>query len=920
MILALILAAVFPLFLSSCETVEKEVKETVKESETPSALSIIRQWEEYMRFAATDGNPSLDTILKLTDQYFDAKDVVYKEMMDAYEKGFALYGKGRLDKEPQLPVRDYAELIRHFKPLTERRKGVKGWDGAFYALGYAYAEQGLKDESTEVFEELAGSYPASPYLIEVSFRLGEFYFDNAMYAEAIGAYSRILEHPNSGFYEKALYKLGWVYYKVDDIKKATDAFSEVMEMRRVERVGKGGLAEEATSGVVMCLGHFSDAGEAVRYLESKGLKEYMPMLLKMFAEVLTQQARYEAAIYVYTTLSDLFPDGRDLPAVYNQLADVYDKTGNSAEALKVRLSLLKKFNPQTSWYKENYPDREANVDGLVSEVMLSTSKIYHLKGKKEANADEILTAIEIYRLFLVSFPGSARYKEVNLLYAEALLDAGSYKESAIEYEKTAVLYPAGKERGEIANLAFLTYEMAFYQSAENREESLKGAVGAMDAFKDDLKRNAVHEKALYKLSDMYATAGDFGKARENIAPLLEGKGSLAAQKKTADFYLAEGNITEAENFYSKVVTMADDPSSRETLAKLRYKIAEDLLKDGRWEDALKKFEDAVSAMPGGKVAESSMVMIGRIYIEKKDMNRFESVLKRLEKAYPASQAEAALLVEAGKGIEKESSSKAGGFYERASFLVSKTDDSLKLLLAAGVLYEKDAQYDKAEGVFRRYADSKGASEEKGLEALFRLGSAQIKAGNKRVGLKTLKDLVESRGKAKGPFIAKAKLSLLNDNLDDYLKVELTQPFEETFKKKTELLNALLSGYSTLVDENVPGLLPEIFLSMGMAFENFRDSILGSERPGDLSKEELEEYNFLLEEKAYPYDEQAVGAYENGLKAGIAQKLYDDPVEKTIERLAVIRPALYRRRFEEDSLEPVYMHEPAQQAVAGGGGT
>jgi len=130
---------------------------------------------------------------------------------------------------------------------------------------------------------------------------------------------------------------------------------------------------------------------------------------------------------------------------------------------------------------------------------------------------------------------------------------------------------------------------------------------------------------------------------------------------------------------------------------------------------------------------------------------------------------------------------------------------------------------------------------------------------------------------------------------------------------------LTREYSELLNGDAAELLPEIFFSMGTALENFKDSVLFSERPADLTEDELKEYNFLLEETAYPYEERAVSAYENGIKAGAVQKLYGEWVEKSIERLKTLRPALYKRQFEEDDLSPVYVHEPAVGAQKAGGG-
>ena len=101
-------------------------------------------------------------------------------------------------------------------------------------------------------------------------------------------------------------------------------------------------------------------------------------------------------------------------------------------------------------------------------------------------------------------------------------------------------------------------------------------------------------------------------------------------------------------------------------------------------------------------------------------------------------------------------------------------------------------------------------------------------------------------------------------------------------------------------------MPEIFFQMGRAIEDYRDSMIHSERPKELSNEELEEYNFLLEEKAYPYDDQAVKTYNRSIEAAIKNMIFNEWMDKSLKRLVDLRPALYKREIKEKELKPVFI--------------
>jgi hypothetical protein len=67
----------------------------------------------------------------------------------------------------------------------------------------------------------------------------------------------------------------------------------------------------------------------------------------------------------------------------------------------------------------------------------------------------------------------------------------------------------------------------------------------------------------------------------------------------------------------------------------------------------------------------------------------------------------------------------------------------------------------------------------------------------------------------------------------------------------------------------------------------------SERPKGLNALELEEYEQAIEEQAYPFEEKAIEVHESNLKL-IARGVYNDWVDKSLQKLAVFMPARYAK--------------------------
>lgn len=895
-----ILSIIILILLTSCATLERQGLEKPPLSpEEEAALKRVGEWEGYMNLIG-EGDVSLSTVLRLTDEYFQAKDVLFKGEMDGYERRLSEYAAGRLKEEPKRPSQDHKKLIAHFSALSEKYRYDDWADAVRYALGIALYEQGEMNEAVKVFEDILRNYPESDYSTEVSFRLGEFYFETGQYGEALEKYRRILDKPRSAFYEKALYKMGWIHIKLDAFEQAVDMFMAVVDRRWDGKPTEGGQTEEPISCIVLSLDNFKNTGKAIAYLESKGVRGYAPFVLSRLGERLTEETRFAEAALVYRYFTDRFPDDPLCPFVYEKLAALIDRGGAEEESLKTRWAIAHMYNPLTAWYKKNYPNGSEKLDGLLSTTLVSVSRKHHSLGKSGADPSGLDRAVEGYRLYLASYPNGPDAKEMNLLLADALFDSKRYADAAVEYEQAAKLYRQGPEFQDMVYDAFLSYEMVFQN--EKTAETARAADRLLEVYRDAVLKNPKLAGAQMRLSSMYAETGDYKTARAVLAPLMDGKGYAEAARMTAELHIKERDFKSAEDVYSSMAGRTKAPESIERLAQVRYMLAEASLKDGKLKEAAAGFDSAFSTRPGSPTGEASLIKLGYINMRLRDYGGLDSTIDLLSKTYPASALANSFTVEAGRWIEVVNPLAAAAYFEKASVNTASTD-ARTLVNAAAALYEKNGEYGRAEDALKRYLSS--GRHNGGDEPSIRLmiAGAQMKAGRKEA-VAALAGLVSQRGRIDDGVVARANLMLINSRAGEYLDLRLTQPFEETFDKKTRYLDNFLKEYSEAAKFKIPEILPEIYLRMGALFENFRDSIVRSERPGGLTKEQMDEYGFLLEEKAYPYDEQAVKVYERCADAARRHSLRDEWSERCFARLADIRPALYKRHMDEDWMAPV----------------
>lgn len=916
-----IISVIIGLLVSSCQSTNNAGLVPSKPLKPREPL-LSKTQEDLLRKKVSDWNGlrfdsatlSLDTALKVTEDYLQAREMLYRNEMEDYEEALSFYEQGQISTKPQLPVQDYSLLIQRLKAIKDRFQYSKKADAIYYLLGFALYEQDKRDEAVKVFEELVKRYPQSDYWMEVNFRLGESFFETGQMAEAIEAYGRILNFPRSVFYDKALYKLGWAYYKVNDFKKAIDSFLLIADKKDEDGQGESGLKEESLSCVAKAMSRFSDMNQALEYLKSKGVKDYTYDTLTKLADSFSEEGRYESALPILKQLAESFPDLLSRPFIYEKMSFVYERMGNEKEAARVRKELMDRHSPDTEWYKKNCTEGKCEkIDEFVSNTALGSLKSQHLLAKSKDNPD-LSGVIKGYRQFITYYPKSQNLKAVNLLLAEALFDAKMYSDAVNEYEKTARIYPEGAERGEIAYNAILTYEILSIEARDGKDKIMDSVKQVLATYRTDLAQCEKLDKAIFKTADMYAQSGSYSTARDIISPLLEGSNPLPAYQKTAELFLMEKNFVAAEELYSRIVGISSEPSLKEELARVRYDIAEGQLKEGKYEDAAVMFDRAFKAYPKTKVGEASLLKLGSVYIKTGNIKKIKETARLVLEIFPDSTNTISLLIESGYVIAKEDPIEAARFYEDAIAITVALNkagkfaiDAGKLILSTIELYENGKNYSKVEQLLIKYLEASKLGIEEEAEIRLKLAHAQFMTNKKDKGIENLNKVARMEGNINPELAAKARLTLVKDKQEAYLAIKLTQPFEKTLIDKTALLDDLTREYMQIAKYKI--FQAEVFFQMGVIFENFRDSILQAERPADLSKEELAEYKFLLEEKAYPYEEQAVKAYEKSLKVGRALKTSQEWMENSIARLAVVKPALYKREFLKGKKVESFVIEP-----------
>jgi hypothetical protein len=153
--------------------------------------------------------------------------------------------------------------------------------------------------------------------------------------------------------------------------------------------------------------------------------------------------------------------------------------------------------------------------------------------------------------------------------------------------------------------------------------------------------------------------------------------------------------------------------------------------------------------------------------------------------------------------------------------------------------------------------------------------------------------------------AKASLELAEPVRKRFEVVKLTQPLANSLKLKKELMEDVIAAYSGAADYGVAEVTTAATFRLGEVYERFSIELMQSDRPKELDADALEQYEILLEEQAFPFEEKAIELYTANADRA-PSGVYDEWVQRSFEQLARLMPARFaKEERSEDVVTTLY---------------
>lgn len=402
-----------------------------------------------------------ELLLRLGDLYAERHDYMRDIEMDDYTARYEKWVKdGKKGPDPKVNDKvSRGELVKSAnafrKLVTEYPKNPRT-DAALYALAKTLGR--LDNDNAELyFKQLLKSYPQSPLIPEAHLALGEYYFDKHQVPKAMESYKAAMKYKESKVYPYAVYKLGWAYYNSDaksqddqrkNADKALTAFKLVVALsdKMKEKGTKLNLRQEAINDLVLVWAETERVDEAWDYFKKIGEQTAFYDLLEKLGNIYVENGEDQKAVKVYGRLLKESPDRKSNPEIHAKLVDIYERTGKVPMVVATLKDMSQIYVFESSWLKTNAADKETIGDAKerTERNIHRLGAIYHARGVKTNNDNLLRAAVEIYKLYLRSFPDHDNAYELRYYLADIYFLFKQWENASDEYLKVANDRPKGK--------------------------------------------------------------------------------------------------------------------------------------------------------------------------------------------------------------------------------------------------------------------------------------------------------------------------------------------------------------------------------------------------------------------------------------------------------------------------------------------
>ena len=822
-----------------------------------------------------------------------------------------------------------AGAVRRYDAFVRAFPGQAGGDAILYELAHVHYEAGLREEALALLTRLGQDYPRSPYRVEADFRRGEILFALRRYGEAARAYDAVLaQGEQAPLRVESLYKKGWALFAqgryeegldtlfmvLDDKLSAGGRFVQEEALRALDSDDRA-LVQDTLRAINMSFSYLEERKSIAAYLNSRRQRPYDDLIYEALAQRYLDKARYSDAAATYATFVNLNPDHPEAPYYQIKVYQVYEQAGFRDRAWLAKQDFTDRYGFKSPFWREHDIRQYPVIVKELKRNLMDLAQHYHALAQASGKPEDFAAVARKYREFLGLFPDDPGAARLRFLLAELLYETGHFKEAIEEYERTAYghrRHPQAAEAGYAALMARykLRETVAPDQRSAWEDQIVESALKFAAHFPDHPETAAVLARVA---EDLFARK-QMDRALE-LATRLARRSPPPAPELLRTAHTIRGHILfdrgrfpEAAQAYEAALRLpapADEHRAviQERLAAVLYKLGEAARGKDRLQEAADYFlRIPPIAPPGSTIAATALHDAAAALIALQQWPRAVAALERFREDYPDHPL--ATDVTRKLAYAYLQSGRSGRAAEEFLRVAETSDDAAlrrEALWRAARLFDENERAEEAALAYQRYVTAFPAPLDQAQRARQRLAELNLALDNvyqHRYWLQQIIDADRAAGQARSDYshelAAHAALSLARALGREYQAVRLTVPLKESLRTKKKAMESAVAAYGVAADYGYADVATAAAYDLAELYHHLSRSLLDSQRPPGLSRLEREQYDILLEEEAYPFEEEAIRLHEANLRH-IQGGLYDRWVKASLKALAELLPARYAKR-------------------------
>ncbi|MDW3094858.1 MAG: tetratricopeptide repeat protein [Gammaproteobacteria bacterium] len=832
---------------------------------------------------------------------------------------------------------NYKETIDLYEYLLDEKSDYQLNDVVLYQLSRAYEAADEREKMLDSLDRLIAKFPNSDYYVEAQFRRGETLFVDKKYKQAEYAYAEVIQlGKDSRFYRHALYKQGWSHFKMLDYDVGLHSFVALIDTMVKEDVDKDiealtrpekELLDDSLRALALSYGYLGGAKEISSYFDGYGRRSYEALIYDRLGVQFLEKQRFSDAANTFREFVKHNPFDRQAPDFQIRAIDAFKKGKFPSEVLSAKKQFVENYHINSEYWTHNQIEKVPHVVEFLKTNIIDLAKYYHAVAQKSKKKPDYIEATRWYKAYIASFPKDPHSAHMNFLLADIWYETKEYENAVVEFEKTAYQYQAHAKDSEAGYAALVAFNDWLVATEDANVSSLikSRQIDSTFKFANKFPLHPEAPVALTKAAEDLFSIKDYKRAIEASSLLVENfadsdvklRKSAWTVKAHSSFELKD--FSDSEVSYQQAILLVNkDVKERK---KLEEKLAASIYKQGEASQLAGETDAAVNhylrvgqIVPDSDIRPTAQYDAAALLLKSEQWSRAATVLEDFRGRFPDHKEQSSITHKLALVYEKDQRNLlAAQEYERISLDDSNDKETQRTSsLVAADLYAKEKDDYRAIEIYKTYIKRFPKPYEASLEVRQSLVDLYSSRQEDKLVKQWRQDIIKSEATAgtastdRMKFIAaNASLQLAIPKYTIFNASRLKIPLKTSLKVKKKLMERALAAFELAGAYKVEEVTTAATYYSGLIYYDFSRALMQSDRPRGLSEEELAQYEFLLEEQAFPFEEQAIDLFELNARR-TADGVYNQWIRESLRELGELVPARYARTEKSESyVETIY---------------